>query len=223
MVPVGIITECVAVKPRVIEIVQTVEILRCKLVVSELVVRELIVSELIVAKLIVAGECVATGVFEIVTGHAPRITGHCVVVSEIMGSEVAAHSVTTKSVCVHGVSRKAMSAQPASAMPAATSAANSMEPTGSAMKPSKPTAATVKPSAATTSAVKPSASATPSGKCGDFRHDAKRAHCNARRQNSYHSLLHGAFPTRSSKFVAARARLTFNYRVRRSFQMSSAH
>jgi hypothetical protein len=46
MVPVGIVAECVAIKPRVIEIVQAVEILR----------RELVVSELVVAKLIVGGK-----------------------------------------------------------------------------------------------------------------------------------------------------------------------
>ena len=50
MVPVGMVAECVAIKPSVIEIIQAVEILR-----RELVVRELIVSELIVAKLIVGG------------------------------------------------------------------------------------------------------------------------------------------------------------------------
>ena len=47
MVPVRIVTEGVAVKPGVIEIVQTVEILRCELVVGELVVVELIVRELV--------------------------------------------------------------------------------------------------------------------------------------------------------------------------------
>jgi hypothetical protein len=69
-----------------------VEILRCELVVSELVV-----SELIVAKLIVSGKRIATSVFQIVTGNPPSISSHCVVVTEIMGSELmtaAAHGVT---------------------------------------------------------------------------------------------------------------------------------
>jgi hypothetical protein len=47
MVPVGIVAECIAVKPGVIEIIQTVEILRYELVVSKLVVGKLIVSELV--------------------------------------------------------------------------------------------------------------------------------------------------------------------------------
>ena len=65
------VAECVAIKPSVIEIVQTVEIMLCKLVMSELVV-----SQLVVAKLIV-GERVVT---------------------EIMGSEMtaAAHGVSRK-------------------------------------------------------------------------------------------------------------------------------
>jgi hypothetical protein len=36
------------------------------------------------------------------------------------------------------------------------------------------------------------AAATPMGECRDVRHDAKRAHRNAHRQNSY-CFLHGAF------------------------------
>jgi hypothetical protein len=52
MVPVGIVAEGVAIKSGVIEVVQTVEILRCKLVMSELVV----------AKLIVGGKRVVTSV-----------------------------------------------------------------------------------------------------------------------------------------------------------------
>jgi hypothetical protein len=47
MVPVGMVAERVAIKPSVIEIVQTVEIMLCKLVMSELVVAKLIVSELV--------------------------------------------------------------------------------------------------------------------------------------------------------------------------------
>jgi hypothetical protein len=83
MVPVGIVAECVAIKSGITEIVQTFEILRC----------ELVVSELIVAKMIVGGERVATSVFQIVTGNPPSITGHCVIVTEITA---AAHGVTSK-------------------------------------------------------------------------------------------------------------------------------
>jgi hypothetical protein len=104
MVPVGIITKCVSVEPSVIEVVQSVKIMLCELIVSELVMSELVVSELIVAELIVGSERVVTSVCEIVTGKPRSITGHCVIVTEIMGSEVAAHGVTSKSVCVHGVS-----------------------------------------------------------------------------------------------------------------------
>jgi hypothetical protein len=76
MVPVGVVAECIAIKSRLTETVQTVEILRRKLIMSELVV-----CELIVAKLIVGGK---------------RIS---VIVAKIMGSELmtaAAHGVASK-------------------------------------------------------------------------------------------------------------------------------
>ena len=47
MVPVGIVAECIAVKPGVIEIIQTMEILRYELMVSKLIMAKLIVSELV--------------------------------------------------------------------------------------------------------------------------------------------------------------------------------
>ena len=189
MVPVGIITKCVSVEPSVIEVVQSVKIMLC-----ELIVRELVVSELIVAELIVGSERVVTSVCEIVTGKPRSITGHCVIVTEIMGGEVSAaatHRVTSKSVCVHGVSRKAMSAQrmAVAGKPMKPAAAESM---GS--KPVKSTASSKPMSAPAAKSMTTATTATPSGKCRDVRHDAKRAHRNARRQNSYRSLLHGAFP-----------------------------
>ena len=49
MIPIGVVAEGVAIKTGVIEIVQTMKILRCELVVSELIVVELIVSELVSA------------------------------------------------------------------------------------------------------------------------------------------------------------------------------
>ncbi len=50
MVPVGVVAEYVAIKSRLTEIVQTVEILRCELVVSQLVMAKLIVAKLIVGE-----------------------------------------------------------------------------------------------------------------------------------------------------------------------------
>ena len=51
------VAECVAVEPSMIEIIQTVEILRCELVVSELVVTELIVAKLIVSERVATRVC----------------------------------------------------------------------------------------------------------------------------------------------------------------------
>jgi hypothetical protein len=68
---------------------------------------------------------------------------------------------------------------------------------------SKPTAPAVKPTASAVKSTAPtsaSAFAAP-GDCRSVRDDAKRAHRNACRQNAYRSLLHGTFPTRSSKAV----------------------
>jgi hypothetical protein len=62
----------------------------------------------------------------------------------------------------------------------AASAPGVKSTTSSAVEPAAPTA--VKPAAA---------SATPSGDRRDVRHDAERANRNARRENSYHFLVHG--------------------------------
>lgn len=202
------VAECVAIKSGLTEVVQTFEILRRELIVSGLVVRELIVSELIVAKLIVGGE--------IVTGI------NCVIVTKIMGSElvtVAAHRVTSNSVCVQAVRRKAMSAQRV-ATPStphvgrATVGSKSVKPTAAAtVNPSKPATPAVKSAEPTTPALKSTepatavkatststttAAASSSGKCGDVRNDAQRAHSNAGRQNAYCFLLHDAFPSSKS-------------------------
>jgi hypothetical protein len=59
-------------------------------------------------------------------------------------------------------------------------------------------------STASTAPAMPATASTPTampGDCRDVRHDAKRAHRNARCQNAYRSLLHGTFPTGSSKTV----------------------
>ena len=97
MIPVGSVAECVAIKSRVIEVVQTVEILRCELVVSELVVSQLVMAKLIVGKRVVTCVCY------IVAGDPPCVTSHRVIVTAIVGSElmaVAARGVTSKSMCM---------------------------------------------------------------------------------------------------------------------------
>jgi hypothetical protein len=66
-----------------------------------------------------------------------------------------------------------------------------------------PTASATTPTVAAASATAAS-TATLSGECRDVRHHAERANRNARSQNSYCFLLHGAFPNRSSKTPAAR-------------------
>jgi hypothetical protein len=70
-------------------------------------------------------------------------------------------------------------AMPASNTPAAMPAATTPAAMPAATTPAeRPTASTPVKSTASTSA------ATPSGKCRDVRHDAKRAHRNACRQNA---------------------------------------
>jgi hypothetical protein len=200
------VAERVAIKPIVIEIVQTVEILRCKLVVSELVVAKLIVSELVpsAVQLIVGGKRVVRNT---VTGNSPSIS---VTVTEIVASKVmtaASHGVASKSMSMKAASRKAVTTPPMTHVGPATmtaasavKAAKSAEPTASATM--KPTASTVKaastPTTMPTAATTMPTAATPMGECRAVRHDTKRANRNARCQNTYCFLLHGAFPTRSS-------------------------
>jgi hypothetical protein len=151
---------------------------------------------------------------ELIVGElvVSELTVAKLIVAQIMGSELmttAAHAVTSRSVCMHAASRKAVTTPP---MTHATMGSKSMVPTASAM-PATTTAPTVKSAASTPTAMP--------GDCRDVRHDAKRAHRDARRQNAYRSLLHGTFPTRTSKVVGAAARATtarisphptFNYR-----------
>jgi hypothetical protein len=100
-------------------------------------------------------------------------------------------------------------------------ATKSMKPTEPAPTNMPPTAAPTTMPAASTPATTPAASsttattattATLSGECSDVRHHAERANRNARGQNAYRSLLHGTFPTRSSKALRcsqrSRAHLT---------------
>jgi hypothetical protein len=98
------------------------------------------------------------------------------------------------------------SVEPTASMESAAStvkSGKSMEPTTSAVKPTtttpavkatalavKATATTPMPAASTPTTMP--ATATP-GECRAVRHDAKRANRNARCQNTYCFLLHGAF------------------------------
>jgi hypothetical protein len=192
MVPVGIVAECVAIKSGLTEIVQTVEILRCELVVSELIVSELIVAKLIVAKLIVGGGRVVTSVCEIVTGNPPSMTGHCVVVTEIMGSvTAAAHGVRVRP----AVSARCMATPPMTHVGQATmvATASAMPATASTVKCSSKPATAVTTAPVTTAT---SASVAAPGDCRSVRDDAKRANRNACRQNAYRSLRHGTLPIR---------------------------
>jgi hypothetical protein len=118
------VAECVAINSGLAEIVQTFEILRCELVVSELIV--------------VGGGRVVTSVCEIVTGNPPSMTGHCVVVTEIMGSVTAA---------THGVRVRPAVSAPCMATPPMTHVPAAMPATASTVKcSSKPaTAVTTAP------------------------------------------------------------------------------
>jgi hypothetical protein len=174
MVPVGMVAEGVAVEARVIEIIQTVEILR----------RELIVSELVVSELIVGSKRIATS--------------GCEIVAKIMRSELmtaVAHGVTSKW-CMRV--RPAMSAQ---CMATPTMTHGGQPTAGSKSMKSTASAPTPMPAATTAPSAMPR-------DCGGIRDDAKCAHRDACRQNAYRSLLHGTFPTRSSKAVAVAARTT---------------
>ena len=110
-----------------------------------------------------------------------------------------------------------MTAPPMTEVGRATMDGKSMKPTATAVKAGKsttampattPAAPTVKPSKPTAPAVKSTASAmatpattpmpaaastTPAGDCRSVRDNAKRANRNARCQNTYCFLLHGAF------------------------------
>jgi hypothetical protein len=169
MVPVGVVAECVAIPSCLAEIVQTFEILRCVLVVSELVVSPLrVATSVCVTEIIVC------------------VTEISVCVTEI---SVCVFCVTEISVCVTEIRGSVVMTV------AAPSMTNVGKPTASTA-PSVAAASTA-PSVAAASA---SAFAAP-GDCRSVRDDAKRAHRNACRQNAYRSLLHGTFPTRSSKAV----------------------
>jgi hypothetical protein len=155
------------------------------------------------------------------------VTVEISVTIEIVASEVmtaGAHGVASKSMSMKGVSRRqAVSAQRMTTptmthVRPATMGGKPMKPAASAVKSSasavkagksmEPTAAasTVK-ATASTSTVKAAATASTvtttssvtAGDCRDVRHEAKRAHRDARCQNAYCFPLHVAFPNRSPK------------------------
>jgi hypothetical protein len=179
MVPVGVVAECVAIPSCLAEIVQTFEILRCVLVVSELVVSPLrVATSVCVTEIIVC------------------VTEISVCVTEI---SVCVFCVTEISVCVTEIRGSVVMTV------AAPSMTNVGKPTASAATPTVAAASTA-PSVAAASTAPSVAAASASafaapGDCRSVRDDAKRAHRNACRQNAYRSLLHGTFPTRSSKAV----------------------
>jgi hypothetical protein len=179
MVPVGVVAKCVAIPSRLAEIVQTFEILRCVLVVSELVVSPLrVATSVCVTEIIVC------------------VTEISVCVTEI---SVCVFCVTEISVCVTEIRGSVVMTV------AAPSMTNVGKPTASAATPTVAAASTA-PSVAAASTAPSVAAASASafaapGDCRSVRDDAKRAHRNACRQNAYRSLLHGTFPTRSSKAV----------------------
>jgi hypothetical protein len=192
MVPVGVVAECVAIPSCLAEIVQTFEILRCVLVVSELVVSPLrVATSVCVTEIIVCVTEISVCVTEIsvcvfcVTEISVCVTEIIVCVTEI------SVCVTEISVCVFCVTEISVCVTEIRGSVVMTVAAPSMTNVG------KPTASAATPTVAAASA---SAFAAP-GDCRSVRDDAKRAHRNACRQNAYRSLLHGTFPTRSSKAV----------------------
>jgi hypothetical protein len=78
------------------------------------------------------------------------------------------------------------------AMATATPVSTTMTASGVATAMTTTTVTTTAMAATTTPTAM--AAATPMGECRDVRHDAKRAHRNARCQNAYSFLLHGVLP-----------------------------
>jgi hypothetical protein len=153
----------------------------------------------------VGGKRVVTGVRNTVTGNSPSIARHSVTVTEIVASEVmtaAAHGVAAKYMSMEGV-REAVSAR-CMATPPMTNAtigepASMSATTPTAMPTTTPTAMPATTTRPATTPMPAAASTTPAGDCRSVRDDAKRANRNARCQNTYCFLLHGAFPISQSK------------------------
>jgi hypothetical protein len=113
-----------------------------------------------------------------------------VALTEMSSAVVDAGKMTSADVTTPEVSTAMATATPVSTTMTASGVATTM------------TTTTVTTTTVTTTAM---AAATPMGECRDVRHDAKRAHRNAHRQNSY-CFLHGASPIEVLKpSLAARA------------------
>jgi hypothetical protein len=166
---------------------------------------QLVVSELIVAKLIVA-----TIVFPIVTGSPPSITSHCMVVTEIMRGVLMTatdHGVASKRrMRVRpAVSAQGMATPPTTYGGHATVRSKSMKCSSAPAAMPDASAPTAMPAASATTPMPAATTPTAmSGDCRDVRHNAKRAHRNACRQNAYRSLLHRTSPLEVLKPLAWR-------------------
>ena len=145
---------------------------------------------------------------ELVPARKPVVSTD-VALTEMSSAVVDAGKMTSADVTTPEVSTAMATAAPVSTTMTASGVATAM------------TTTTVTTTTVTTTAM---AAATPMGECRDVRHDAKRAHRNAYRQNTYCFLLHDAFPNRSSKTVVGAAcghrrhlYFTLNYYLRREF------
>jgi hypothetical protein len=118
---------------------------------------------------------------ELVPARKPVVSTD-VALTEMRSAVVDAGKMTSAVVTTPEVSTAMATAAPVSTTMTASGAATAMTTT-------TVTTTTVTTTTVTTTAM---AAATPMGECRDVRHDAKRAHRNAHRQNSY-CFLHGAF------------------------------
>ena len=117
-------------------------------------------------------------------------------VKSVSGEAVRSESVTHMDRTMGSKAMKAVEAAPAKRRTEAS--AKSMKPAASAKSMEATASAKSMPTASAKSMPTASA-ATPSAcKRRDVRHNAKRGHRNARRQNAYCSFAHSAILTRSS-------------------------
>jgi hypothetical protein len=129
---------------------------------------------------------------ELVPARKPVVSTD-VALTEMSIAVVHAGKMTSADVTTPEVSTAMATAAPVSTTMTASGVATAM------------TTTTVTTTAMATATTPTMAAATPMGECRDVRHDAKRAHRNAHRQNSY-CFLHGASPIEVLKpSLAARA------------------
>jgi hypothetical protein len=142
----------------------------------------------------------------------------CMIMTNVVADEmISMDGMARKSMPAKSVSGEAMGSKATEAVEAAP--AKSMKPTASA-KSMEPTASAKSMPTASAKSMPTASAATPSAcKRRDVRHDAKRDHRNARRQNAYCSFAHSAIPIRSldrwcgGTCITAQTspHLTFNY------------